>query len=171
MRIVISKTFSSVFMAVLFALPGAVSHAAVEEAPGLNEKQTAELFTYDRIYIGKDGHSHFDQVTLNFKKFQYAADVPHVWADTSGMRPANGVIFMATPTGWDGTALHPPQRRQLFIVLTGSVAFTTSDGDKRILHPGQVILMEDHKGIGHGSYNAAQGIGVVMAVGLPDDDS
>lgn len=130
--------------------------------------RTADLLTYDRIYTDKNGDSHFDKVTVNFKVFQYANDVPPVWVESAGLRPAKAVQFMAAPTGWDGRAHHPPPRRQFFIVLTGAVAFTATDGETRILHPGQVLLMEDHKGKGHGSYNVDQGNSIVVAVPLAD---
>lgn len=132
------------------------------------EEKTAQLFTYDRLYTGKDGESHFDKVTVDFKLFQYAEDVPPVWVDAGGRRPAKSIGFMAAPTGWDGRANHQPPARQFFIVLTGSVALTASDGETRIFQPGQVILMEDHKGKGHGSFNAGQGIAQVVAIPLAD---
>lgn len=130
--------------------------------------RTADLLTYDRLYTDEKGDSHFDTVTVNFKVFQYANDVPPVWVESAGLRPAKAIQFMAAPTGWDGRAHHPPPRRQFFIVLTGAVAFTATNGETRILRPGQVLLMDDHNGKGHGSYNADQGNSIVVAIPLAD---
>lgn len=141
---------------------------AAEPAKSVGDQKTTQLFTYDRIYSDKNGESHFDKVTVDFKLFAYANDVPPVWVDAGGQRPAKSVGFMAAPTGWDGRAIHPPPRRQFFIVLTGSVAFTATDGETRIFQPGQVILMEDHNGKGHGSFNAGQGVAQVVAIPLAD---
>lgn len=131
-------------------------------------KPTTSLLTVDRLYSDKNGESHWDRVTVDFKLFQYANDVPPVWVDAGGKRPAKSIGFMAAPTGWDGRAIHPPPARQFFIVLTGSVAFTASDGENKIFQPGQVILLEDNKGKGHGSYNAGQGVAQVVAIPLAD---
>ncbi|MDR2839295.1 MAG: cupin domain-containing protein [Azonexus sp.] len=145
-------------------LPSLAGDAPTKPADG----QTVQLFTYDRLYSDKDGNSHWDKVTVDFKQFPYANDVPPVWVEAGGKRPAVTTGFMAAPTGWDGRANHPPRARQFFIVLTGAVAFTASDGETKIFHPGQLVLMEDHKGKGHGSFNAGQGVAQVMSVVLPD---
>ncbi|MDR2187762.1 MAG: cupin domain-containing protein [Azonexus sp.] len=131
-------------------------------------EQTVQLFTYDRLYSDENGNSHWDKVTVDFKQFPYANDVPPVWVQANAKYPAVSTGFMAAPTGWDGRANHPPRTRQFFIVLTGAVAFTASDGETKIFHPGQIVLMDDHKGKGHGSFNAGQGVAQVMSVVLPD---
>ncbi|QDX80249.1 hypothetical protein B9N43_02600 [Denitratisoma sp. DHT3] len=161
-----TTTFKKLCISALLAT-SALCHAG-EPAANAPAPKTADLLTYDRLYTGKNGESHFDKVTVNFKVFQYANDVPPVWVESAGLRPAKAVQFMASPTGWDGRANHPPPRRQFFIVLTGAVAFTASDGETRTLRPGQVLLMEDHQGKGHGSYNADQGISTVVAIPLAD---
>lgn len=140
-------------------------------ADGSNIKVAADstqLFTYDRLYSDKSGNSHFDKVTVSYNLLQYDKDTPAVWMDANGKRVAKSITFMAAPTGWDGSAHHPPPAKQFFIVLSGSVAFTASDGETRILQPGQIILMEDHTGIGHGSFNAGQGVALVAAIALPE---
>lgn len=146
----------------------AFGQAAEPVTAGDAAPRTADLLTYDRLYTDDKGDSHFDSVTVNFKVFQYANDVPPVWVESAGLRPAKAIQFMAAPTGWDGRAHHPPPRRQFFIVLTGAVAFTATNGETRILRPGQVLLMDDHQGKGHGSYNVDQGNSVVVAVPLAD---
>lgn len=170
MRTVMMKTASLVAVAWLLTMFSMTSYAAAEGGIQTVSEKTADLFTYDRIYTGEDGETHFDKVVVNFKVFQYANDVPPVWVQTSGRRPADSVHFMAAPTGWDGSANHPPPRRQFFVVLTGAVAFTATDGETKIFHPGQILLMDDHIGKGHGSFNAGQGVAIVMAVPLPDDE-
>ena len=62
--------------------------------------------------------------------------------------PATGIIFSETSGDYD-LDWHPAPRRQYIIILAGAVQITASDGEKRIIGAGEVILVEDIKGKGH----------------------
>ena len=61
---------------------------------------------------------------------------------------ATGIIFRETPGTYD-YSWHPAPRRQYIINLDGAVEITASDGEKRIIGPGEVFLVEDTHGKGH----------------------
>ena len=65
-----------------------------------------------------------------------------------GDLPATGIIFRETPGTYD-YAWHPAPRRQYIINLDGAVEITASDGEKRVIGPGEVFLVEDTHGKGH----------------------
>jgi hypothetical protein len=44
---------------------------------------------------------------------------------------------------------HPAPRRQYIVNLDGGVKITASDGEARIIGPGEIILVEDISGKGH----------------------
>ena len=62
--------------------------------------------------------------------------------------PATGIIFRETPGSYD-YSWHPAPRRQYIINLDGAVEITASDGEKRVIGPGEVFLVEDVHGKGH----------------------
>lgn len=100
------------------------------------------------------------------------ARILNIWADPAGeshfreidfpMQPmarAGGTLSapIAVEELWfrDAPADQPPvfhvaPRRQLVVMLSGgSAEFTTSDGESRVVGPGDVLLVEDTFGKGH----------------------
>jgi hypothetical protein len=61
----------------------------------------------------------------------------------------SGLIqFVRMPAGWIGQSITVP-RTQFFICLEDKGEITVSDGEKRRLAVGDVVLMEDSSGMGH----------------------
>jgi quercetin dioxygenase-like cupin family protein len=58
------------------------------------------------------------------------------------------VTVEETATG-GSLAWHTAPVRQLVVTLTGTLTFTTRDGEEFTLHPGDVLLAEDTTGSGH----------------------
>jgi quercetin dioxygenase-like cupin family protein len=44
---------------------------------------------------------------------------------------------------------HDAPQRQYVVVLTGTIEFTTRDGQTFVLHPGEVLMAADTAGTGH----------------------
>ena len=90
-----------------------------------------------RIFPGDDGESHIEELRL--------ADHPELGAMTN--------ISEVKVQEFEGTRdmpLHPLPERRLIIHLSGEVEITTSDGAKQIFRAGDVRLMDDVTGRGHG---------------------
>ena len=126
------------------------------------------LLTYDHLYMDEDGETHFKTVTVDYKRFKYADNIPPVWVAPDGKWNAQYVMLAGNSPGWDVRPLHPARHRQLFIVLTGTTAFVASDGEEREYGPGQVILMEDVGSKGHGSFVPSKGNSMVAIIPLKD---
>jgi quercetin dioxygenase-like cupin family protein len=62
--------------------------------------------------------------------------------------PATGIIFRQTGGDYD-LDWHPAPRRQYIVNLDGGVEITVSDGEKRVIGAGEVLLVEDVTGKGH----------------------
>lgn len=90
-----------------------------------------------RLYTGKDGQSHFEDLEL-----------PAQPLGRSPLQPAKGISFTSFEPGhfmdW-----HPAPRRQYVITLAGQWEIEVGDGTKRRLGPGDVLLAEDVTGKGH----------------------
>lgn len=127
------------------------------------------LFTYDHLYVGEDGETHWKTVSVDYKRFKYAHNIPPVWSALNGKWNAQNITLAGNSPGWDARPLHPPRHRQIFIVLTGTTAFIASDGETREYGPGQMILMEDHNSKGHGSFVPSKGPSMVAIVLLEDE--
>ena len=168
MNILLKKLFNLMFLVALAGLSVAGYAADSIEKPEAKSAVTADLLTYDRLYTGDDGHTHFDQTTVNYTLIKYAKDTPAVWVESGGPRPAKNIQFIGSPTGWDASKNHPAPRRQFFIILSGIVAFTASDGETRHYQAGDVLLLEDVSGIGHASYTVSQTACLVAAIPLAD---
>ena len=93
------------------------------------------------LYTDEQGESHFRDVEVE-------------WADINGSRkysarlPATGIIFRQTGGDYD-LDWHPAPRRQYIINLDAGVAITASDGERREIGAGEVLLVEDTSGKGH----------------------
>ena len=85
-----------------------------------------------RLYTGPDGNSHVVRGSVSESKL--------VEAET--------ILFKETPanSSYDWTMTPIPQ---YVITLAGVLEFTTVGGETFAIHPGDVLLAEDHTGSGH----------------------
>lgn len=104
--------------------------------------------SYQRIYTGADGESHFETV-----------DVPAASVSATGLTsvsaliPAKTVFFRRSPMEYHYD-FHNAPRRQFVVVLSGGVEIVTGHNEAKRLGPGGVLLAEDKTGRGHISRNA-----------------
>jgi quercetin dioxygenase-like cupin family protein len=93
------------------------------------------------LYADANGESHFRDIEVE-------------WVDThpggrfSKRQPATGVIFRETSGDYD-LSWHTAPRRQYIVNLDAGVEITVSDGETRVIGPGEVLLVEDTTGKGH----------------------
>ena len=112
---------------------------------------------YVRLFAGPDGESHLEDVRIELSPIaQYAKGVPQV--HLSAPHSSTALTFLSAPPGWIGD-WHPAPRRQFMVKLRGETELIASDGERRELGPGAVLLLEDTVGKGH--YSRVLG---------PDDD-
>jgi hypothetical protein len=99
------------------------------------------------IYADADGVSHFRDVEVEWIERVRASD-------RSAVIPATGIQFRRTEAdfslGW-----HAAPRRQFMINLDAAVEITVGDGETRVVHAGEVVLVEDITGKGHVSRSVA----------------
>lgn len=93
------------------------------------------------LYTGEDGESHVEDVEYALEAFDGGAK-----ADLA----ISGITFRL----WDGAPpvhdFHNTSKPQLVIHLAGSVGVECSDGSKRVLRPGEIMVSENlAPGMGH----------------------
>lgn len=112
-----------------------------------------------RLYTGKDGQSHFEEVEMAFTgEGRFPSTAP---------QDASTVVFRLAPPGhvidW-----HPAPRRQYVVTLSGEWDIECGDGTVRRFKPGDVMLAEDLTGQGHVSRVVGDAPHVFMTVPLTE---
>ena len=109
-------------------------------------EENASHFTYARLYCSPDGNTHFQDVTVELRKTNFAPPAPpiHIGSDFA----ASKTFFGGFDAGWGAHDLenrlnHPTPATQFGIVLQGTFSITTTDGETRRLRPGSVFRLED----------------------------
>jgi len=93
------------------------------------------------LYVDAQGETHFRDIEVEWVEERPGGKL-------SRRLPATGIIFRQTGSDYD-LDWHPAPRRQYIINLDGGVEITVSDGEKRVIGAGEVLLVEDITGKGH----------------------
>jgi hypothetical protein len=106
----------------------------------------ASQFTYTRLYCTPDNQSHFTQVTAELAKENFAP--PAAPVAIGGNKPASKAFIGGFAAHWGAGDLqshltHPTPAVQQITVLRGVFSITVTDGETRVLHPGDLVLLED----------------------------
>jgi hypothetical protein len=94
-----------------------------------------------RLYVDAQGETHFDESEVEWIESGPAGRM-------SARLPATCIIFRQVHADY-AYDWHNAPRRQYIINLDAGVEITVSDGEKRVLGPGEVFLVEDTHGKGH----------------------
>jgi hypothetical protein len=134
------KTTTFAFVFFLLAWSGYVSASRGEDS------RDPSHFTYARLYCAPDGNTHFEDVTVDLRKTNFAPPAPpiNIGSDFAASR----AFFGGFDAGWGAQDLekklnHPTPAMQFGIVLQGSFSISTTDGETRRLPPGSVFRLED----------------------------
>ena len=101
------------------------------------------------IYADAQGESHFRDIHVEWASSGPAGKI-------SDPVPVSSLAFRTTDGSYK-LEWHNAPRRQYIVNLEGSVEIATSDGERRVIGPGEIILAEDTTGKGHVSKAVAGG--------------
>jgi hypothetical protein len=101
------------------------------------------------IYADANGESHIRDLDIEWTRSSPTGKI-------SDPVPVASMAFRVTDGSYD-LEWHNAPRRQYIINLEGSVEITTSDGERRLIGPGEIILAEDTSGKDHLSKADANG--------------
>lgn len=101
------------------------------------------------IYADASGESHIRDVTIDWARSGPLGKI-------SDPVRVSSLAFRMTDGSYD-LDWHNAPRRQYIVNLEGSVEIITSDGESRVIGPGEIILAEDTSGKGHRSRAVAGG--------------
>ena len=94
-----------------------------------------------RVYADEQGESHFDDREVELRD---AGAIGHL----SEPVPAKAVLFRKNDPGYDYD-WHVAPQRQFIVLLDGAIEIEVSDGERRTLRGGEILLVEDTTGKGH----------------------
>jgi len=95
------------------------------------------------LYADEQGESHFRDIEVDWAEEAVGGMI-------SGRVPATSITFREVPPTYD-LDWHNAPRRQYIINLDVGNRVTASDGETRVVGPGEIILVEDTTGRGHRS--------------------
>ncbi len=101
--------------------------------------------TCTRMYSDAEGESHFGSTEIDLRAVDFAPPAPPL--EVSEILEARHG-FLSAPPGWFGD-WHPAPARQFMCVVSGTLEVSVSDGEKRVMGPGTIVLLEDTEGVGH----------------------
>lgn len=102
---------------------------------------------YVRMYADADGESHFEDLYVELEERAFAPPAAPAWV--AAFLGAKGTLFFSAGPDWGGQIPHPSPQRQIFCVMRGAVQATVSDGERRDLGTGDLVLLDDTFGKGH----------------------
>ena len=122
--------------------------------------------SYVRLYCDPGGASHFEDLETELESRDFAP--PAAPAKVAPFLDGSATLFFAASPEWDGAVPHPAPQRQIFLVMRGAVRVTASDGEERVLAVGDLLLLDDTHGEGHGSAVVGGDDLVLFGVALAD---
>jgi hypothetical protein len=111
-----------------------------------------------RLYTDADGSPRFGTTEYELIQMDFALPAPPV--DVSAPAPASGVVLMRFPAGFTAPPI-PAPARQLVLVLRGETLAIAGDESRRFV-AGDLLLMEDTHGAGHGTFAVTETLLVIV---------
>ena len=94
-----------------------------------------------RIWTGEDQNSHFEEGVIHLE--------PGARGDLLSGKLATTTLSLQETSSGGAFAWHTAPARQLVITLSGTLDFTTRQGEHFLIRPGDILFAEDTAGSGH----------------------
>ncbi|HEU5482806.1 MAG TPA: hypothetical protein VFU80_06935 [Sphingomicrobium sp.] len=121
----------------------------------------ASVVKWTRLYCTPDNESHFETMSAALGKTNFAPPASPIFIGGGG--PASKIVFGGFEPNWGAADVrsgktHPTPVVQWITVLAGSMVIKTTDGDSRVVRPGDIIHLEDVAPCrGHITHNLSPG--------------
>ena len=126
----------------------ALSACVTADQPAVVSSQSADasVMRWHRLYCTPDNESHFETMSAALGKTNFAPPASPIFIGGGG--PATKVVFGGFEAGWGAADVrsgktHPTPTVQWITVLAGKMVLSTTDGDSRVVGPGDIIHLED----------------------------
>ncbi|MES2120265.1 MAG: hypothetical protein V4513_06765 [Pseudomonadota bacterium] len=142
----------------LLALAGCATAPIATGAPVLKDPS---VVTWTRLYCTADNESHFETKSFALDKVNFAPPASPIFIGGGGS--ARKIVFGGFEENWGAADVqsgktHPTPVTQWITLLSGSMVISTTDGQSRLLRPGDIMRLEDAAPCrGHITRNLAPG--------------
>jgi len=140
--------FLAITSAALLSAGGAASLDRPAKVQNVVESRSNDpsRYTYTRLYCTPDTETHFQDVTVDLTKIEFAPPAPPIYI--GGKLPASSAFFGGFDPHWGAHDLearlnHPAPAAQFVTFLAGVWSITTTDGETRRFRQGDVLRVED----------------------------
>ena len=100
-----------------------------------------------RAFEDEYGESHLEEIRLPGESRQSAVSTAIAWC--SEAVPVRNLVWRRVEKDHPTTTPHVAPARQLIVLLSGTAEIVVSDGERRTIRAGQIVLAEDLTGKGH----------------------
>jgi quercetin dioxygenase-like cupin family protein len=127
------------------------------------------MMRYLRVFADADGETHFEDVDV--ATAERRSPVSEARSEVSERIPVDGLLLRRVISDHDPAKPHPAPRRQFVVHLAGEAELEVSDGERRRIGPGDIVLVEDTTGKGHITRRIGETQRVTMFITLPTVDA
>ena len=120
---------------------------------------------YLRVYNDRSGESHFEDVEL--ASVEQRSPVSSARARVAARLAAEHIVFREVTVDHPSDEPHVAPRRQFVVHLEGEAELEVSDGQRRRIGAGSVVLVEDTAGKGHVTRRVGDTARVTLMIALP----
>ena len=98
------------------------------------------------IYADAAGETHYRTTAIAFESRDFSPPSPPIGV-APDMNP-KAALFLELPPGWD-LSFHPTPRKQVAVIVSGTVTIAVTDGEVRRFGPGGCFIFNDVNSKGH----------------------
>jgi quercetin dioxygenase-like cupin family protein len=124
---------------------------------------------YLHLYADAEGESHFEDVAVPATT---ARSLVETWTEFMFSDPIpveTMTLVDVPPDPGDPEIWHPAPQRYFAILIKGELEMEASDGEKRRVAAGDLMLLEDTTGKGHRTRELNDGGQVLLLISAPQD--
>ncbi len=127
-------------------LPFLAMTGCATAGPGSVQSADPSVVTWTRLYCTPDNESHFETRSAPLDRIDFAPPASPIFIGGGG--PATKVVFGGFDRAWGADDVrsgktHPTPVVQWITVLSGKMVLHATDGDERVVGPGDMIHLED----------------------------
>ncbi|CAM6087454.1 unnamed protein product [Calypogeia fissa] len=114
-----------------------------EESRKKAEESQPGNFRYIQLWVSADGESHITECKMSGFRTEIYSSMPQFVRDEFGGQPEK-VVFTELSVGLE-QPLHTAPQVQFVVTLSGSWYIKTTDGEKYVFKPGEVLFQDNTK--------------------------
>jgi hypothetical protein len=122
----------------------------------------ADTLQVAKLYSDATDVTHFEDQSIDWLPYDTADGI----LAATDLFPADQIGFLRINRNYRSD-WHPAPKKQYVMVLTGVLEVEAGDGERRVFHPGSVLLVADTEGRGHRTNSIGETDALLVWVPIP----